>query len=234
MLKVRLIVGIQTLMVVGALMLSACGAEVPDLTPTVTVNPNDIRTQAVSTFAADLTATAFAAPTNTPAPTQTPPATLPTLATSTGGVAFGATVPAGGAATGCYGLTFVDDVTINDNTTMDPGESFTKTWKVLNSGSCAWDAGFKFSYVSGDAMSGTSYTLPSAIAAGATTDISIPMKAPNKSGTIRGDWQMYTATGQPVPGGVYVQIVVSGGAAAAPTAAATTVVPAATTAVPAP
>jgi hypothetical protein len=232
MLKVRLIGGIQSLMLIGALFLGACGAEVPDLTPTVTVDPNEIRTQAVSTFAADLTATAFAAPTDTPVPTQTPAPTLATLATSTGGVAFGVTAPASGGAAGCYSLTYVDDVTIDDNTQVDPGETFTKTWKVLNSGTCAWDAGFKFSFVSGDSMSGGTYTLPSSIAAGATTDISVEMKAPNKSGTIRGDWQMYTASGQAVPGGVYVQVVVGGAAtSAATTAVPTTAVPAVTTAV---
>ena len=48
-------------------------------------------------------------------------------------------------------------------------------------------------YVSGDAMGGTTYTLPSAVAAGAVTDISVAMTAPNKTGTIRGDWRMSTA-----------------------------------------
>ncbi|HEY9528088.1 MAG TPA: hypothetical protein VIR02_13425, partial [Anaerolineales bacterium] len=64
MLKFRLIVGIQILMI-GAVLLSACGATPADLTPTVTVNPDEIRTQAVGTFAAGLTLTAFAAPSNT-------------------------------------------------------------------------------------------------------------------------------------------------------------------------
>jgi len=215
MLKFRLIF-VQTLILIGAVLLSACGASELDLTPTLTFAPDEIRTQAVGTFSADLTATAFAAPTNTPAPTLTPLATFTPLATSTGGVAFG-TAPAAGGATGCYAMAFVSDVTVPDNTAMDPGEDFTKTWKVQNTGSCAWDAGFKFTFVSGDAMDGTTYTLPSAVAAGATTDISVAMTAPTASGTVRGDWQMYTASGQAVPGGVYVQVVVGGGAAAAPT-----------------
>ena len=54
MLKFRLI-SIQTVLVVGTLLLSACGATPADLTPSVTVDPNAIRTQAVGTFAADLT-----------------------------------------------------------------------------------------------------------------------------------------------------------------------------------
>jgi len=201
---------------IGALLLSACGATEPDLTPTLTVAPDDIRTQAVGTFSADLTATAFAAPTNTPAPTVTPLSTV-TLGTVVSGAALGTAPAAAGGATSCYGLAFVSDVTIKDDTPVDPGEKFTKTWKVQNTGSCAWDAGFKFSFVSGDAMGGATFTLPSAVAAGATLDISIPMTAPNKSGTVRGDWQMFTAGGAAIPSGVYVQVVVGGGGAAAPT-----------------
>jgi hypothetical protein len=208
----------------------------------MTVNPDQIRTEAVSTFSSDLTATAFAAPTNTPAVTPTPLATLGPAVTSTGGAPFGATAPAGGvpATASCYGLSFVSDVSIPDNTPVNAGQSFTKTWKVKNAGSCAWDAGFKFAFTGGDAMGGTSYTVPSAVAAGAVTDISVPMTAPNKSGTVRGNWRMSTASGQFFGDEVYVQVVVGGGSspaatnttgAPAATAIATTAVPAATTAV---
>jgi hypothetical protein len=214
MLKFRLIVGIQILMI-GALLLSACGASEPDLTPTLTVAPDDIRTQAVGTFSADLTATALVAPTNTPAATITPLATLTPLATAAGGVGVGTVAPVtGGGATSCHQMAYVDDVTIEDNTPVTPGQKFTKTWKVQNTGTCAWDAGFKFTFISGDAMGGSTYTLPAAVGAGAVTDISIAMTAPNKTGTIRGDWQLFTAAGQAIPGAVYVQVVVGGGGAA--------------------
>jgi Ig-like domain from next to BRCA1 gene len=230
MLKFRLIVGIQTLMV-GALLLSACGATPADLTPTVTINPDEIRTQAVGTFAADLTLTAFAAPTNTPAATVTPLATFTVGPTSTGGVAIG-TAPA--ATASCYGLSFVSDVTIPDNTPMNPGQAFTKTWKVKNAGSCAWDAGFKFSFTGGEQMGGATFTLPSSVAAGAVYDISVPMTAPNRTGTLRGNWRMSTASGQFFGDEVYVQIVVGGGAAATNTGAAatSTTAPATATATP--
>lgn len=217
MLKFRLIVGVQTFMIIGSLLLSACGATPADLTPTATINFDEIRTQAVSTFAADLTATAFAAPTLTPSPTFTPMALTP-LATSTGGVALGgATVPAAGVTASCYGMTFVSDVSIPDNTPMTAGQTFTKTWKVKNAGSCAWDAGFKFAFTGGEQMGGTTVTLPAAVAAGAVYDISVPMTAPNKSGTLRGNWRMQTASGQSFGDEVYVQIVVGGGSAPAAT-----------------
>lgn len=219
MLKFRLIGGIQLLMI-GALLLSACGASELDLTPTVTINPDEIRTQAVSTFAAGLTLTALAAPTNTPAPTVTPLATFTPAPTLAGAGAALGTAPAS-SSNSCYGLAFVSDVTIPDDTPVDPGKSFTKTWKVKNSGTCAWDAGFKFQNVSGDAMSGAVYTLPSSVAAGAVTDISVSMTAPNKSGKVRGDWRMSTAGGQYFGDQVYVQVLVGGGGGSAATATAT-------------
>ena len=220
MLKFRLIFSTQILLMIGALLLSACGATASDLTPTATAfSADEIRTQAVSTFSADLTATALLAPTNTPAPTLTQAATLAAAPTSTGGIALG-TAPA--ATTSCYGLAFVSDVSIPDNTPVTAGQSFTKTWKVKNAGSCAWDAGFKFAFTGGDAMGGTTYTVPSSVAAGAVTDISVPMVAPNKTGTIRGNWRMSTASGQFFGDEVYVQVVIGGGAAATNTGAAAT------------
>ncbi|HKG55216.1 MAG TPA: NBR1-Ig-like domain-containing protein [Anaerolineales bacterium] len=215
MLKFRLIVSIQTVMILGALLLSACGASEPPLTPTVPFSADEIRTQAVGTFSSDLTATAFAAPTNTPVSTLTPAPTLAAPATSTGGVALGSTAPA--ATASCYGLAFVSDVSIPDNTPVTAGQSFTKTWKVKNSGSCAWDAGFKFAFTGGDAMGGTTYTVPSSVAAGAVTDISVTMTAPSKTGTIRGNWRMSTASGQFFGDEVYVQVVIGGGTAATST-----------------
>ena len=231
MLKFRLIFGIQTLVMIGALLLSACGATAPDLTPTLTLSADEIRTQAVATFSAGLTATAFAAPSDTPVPTLTPLAALTPLVTSTGGVAFGSTVPAAGVTASCYGLSFVSDVSIPDDTPVTAGQGFTKTWKVKNAGSCAWDAGFKFAFTGGEAMGGTTYTVPASVAAGAVTDISVAMTAPNKSGTLRGNWRMSTASGQFFGDEVYVQVVVGGGSGAVPTntgAAVSTSTPTAT------
>src|SRR6185503_10549209 len=137
-------------------------------------------------------------------------------ATSTGGVAFGSPV-APVATASCYGLAYVSDVSITDNTPVTAGQTFTKTWKVKNSGTCAWDAGFKFAFTGGDAMGGTTYTLPASIAAGAVTDISVAMTAPNKTGTLRGNWRMSTASGQFFGDEVYVQVVIGGGSAATST-----------------
>jgi len=196
-------------LLISVVTLSSCGSGEPSSTPTSTLSVDEIRTQAVGTFSADLTQTALAAPTNTSLPTATDaPAFAPFNPNENTQPAVSA--PTSAPTTSCYGLTFVNDVTIPDNTPMTPGQTFTKTWKVFNSGSCAWDVGFKFASTGGDAMGGVTVTLTASVASGAQTEISVPMTAPAKTGTIRGNWRMSTAGGQYFGNEVYVVIVVGG------------------------
>jgi hypothetical protein len=218
----------QILIALGTILLASCGAgNAPEATATSALSVDQIQTSAVSTFSSALTATALVAPTSTPAVTNTPAATIQALGTSASGIPVTGTTPGIGTSTGagvgavaatssCYGLTFVSDVTIPDNTQMNPGKGFTKTWKVQNSGSCAWDAGFKFQNTGGESMGASAFTLPSAVPAGQTFEISVPMTAPDKNGTLRSNWRMATSTGQYFGDEVYVAIVV--GSASAPAA----------------
>lgn len=210
-------------LVAGALLLTACNLGNAEVTPTPDVNL--IQTSVVETYAAALTQTASAEPTVELFPTLTASATIAPFAT------LASTVPPVSQATvaptrSCYSMAFVSDVTIPDNTAVAPGQSFTKTWKVVNNGTCAWDAGFKFAFVGGDAMSGATYTLPAGVAVNATVDLSIAMVAPtNRTGAVRSDWRMSTAAGQFFGDQVYVIVVVGGGTI---TPSATGVVPSAT------
>ena len=210
-------------LVAGAFLLTACNLGNAEVTPTPDVNL--IQTSVVETYAAALTQTASAEPTVELFPTLTASATIAPFATLAG------TVPPVSQATvaptrSCYSMAFVSDVTIPDNTAVAPGQSFTKTWKVVNNGTCAWDAGFKFAFVGGDAMSGATYTLPAGVAVNATVDLSIAMVAPtNRTGAVRSDWRMSTAAGQFFGDQVYVIVVVGGGTI---TPSATGVVPSAT------
>jgi len=194
-----------------ALLLSACGAGKADATPTVSVDL--IRTQAVLTYQVQLTQTALANPTATPTATQsqTPAPTL-SVPTTNSPVAAGTTT-GGSQSSSCYGLSYVNDVTIPDGTQMTPGQSFTKTWLVSNTGTCAWEAGFSFNAVGGDAMGGSAVTLNQKIEPGSQYEFSVPMVAPaNQSGTVRGTWRLADANGNFFGDGVFVEIEVSGSA----------------------
>lgn len=216
MLKLRLI---PALLLISAVLLSACGGSDAEATPTL--SPEEVQTQAIETFSAALTQTALAAPSDTPVPTLTPAPTFPPLPTSTAGTPFGLPTSSGGSTSACYGMTYVNDVSIPDNTQMDPGEKFTKTWKVLNSGTCAWDAGFKFAFTGGDDLGGSTLTLSTSVAAGVQYDLSVPMTAPSTPGTYQSNWRMSTASGQFFGNEVYVLIVVGSAAPTNTTGAAT-------------
>ncbi len=206
------------------LLLAACGAGSEEATPTFTVE--QIQTQAVATFSAELTSTALAMPTSTPTATETPTSTqTSTPAVTTTPVATAVvTIPAAS----CNGLAFVSDVSIPDNTSMTSGQTFTKTWRVRNSGTCPWLAGFKLNFTSGEAMGGSSVSLAGDVQPGNEINVSVPMTAPDTAGTYRGNWRMTDAIGTYFGDEVYVLIIVGGSTAtvtpnapATPTLAAT-------------
>lgn len=204
----------------AAFILSACGGSDADATPTLSVE--QIQTQAVMTYQAQLTQTAFVLPTSTPLPTDTPiPVVTFSLPTgSPAAVATNTSVVGGGQS--CYGLSYVKDVTIPDNTQVTPGQSFTKTWLVANTGSCAWESGFKFNVVGGDAMGGVAVTLNQAVEPGRQYEFSVPMVAPtDKTGELKGTWRLSDANGNFFGDGVYVLVQIGGAATAAPTETAT-------------
>ena len=201
------------LLIVLGLLGSACGSSEAEATPTVGVPA--IQTAAVATFAGGLTQTALVAPTKTATQSSTPPPTISasTLANVT---PFGAGV-VGNPTAACYGMAYVADVTIPDSTAMTPGQAFTKTWKVRNSGTCAWDAGFKFAFTGGDNMNGAAYTLPQSVPANTEINLSIAMTAPtNKAGALRSNWRMSNAAGQFFGNEVYVLIQINGTGGAGP------------------
>ena len=85
---------------------------------------------------------------------------------------------------------YVADVTIPDDTRLSPGQSFTKTWRVKNSGERPWSDGFRLVFVQGAAMTNQrSIPLP-ACAPGQEVEISIAQTAPTRRGTYFGDWKM--------------------------------------------
>jgi len=87
---------------------------------------------------------------------------------------------------------FVTDVTIPDGTTFEPGEVFTKTWRIKNTGSCAWTSGYDLVFSGGDAMSapGSVQITSGTVNPGQNVDVSVNMTAPASEGTFRGNWQL--------------------------------------------
>jgi hypothetical protein len=107
-----------------------------------------------------------------------------------------------------YGATFLGDVSIPDDTVVEPGATLTKTWLFQNSGTCAWDAGVKLAFSGGDQMSGIDAAIITTTPPLSTTDVSVSLAAPADAGTYTGHWQLQAPDGQPMGGQVFVRIVV--------------------------
>jgi hypothetical protein len=192
---------ISTIFVIS---LSACGSPEPSA-PTVDVN--EIVQQVAATLQMGYTQTALAMPTNTntPEPTETPlpSATSGSLIIVTPTLPFTPT-PSGptplpidpSTANGCYNAALVADITVPAGTGYKAGAKFTKTWRVINTGTCDWTSDFKITYVGGNVFGSDTTKIRQRVPVGSIADISLNMEAPaGLSGTVVSSWQMATDTG---------------------------------------
>lgn len=106
------------------------------------------------------------------------------VAQNTGGTP-GATCAAGSAMTDDAG--FVADVTIPDGTEVVAGTPFVKTWRLRNTGTTTWGAGYALTHQDGPAFGGA--PIPAAAAPGATVDLTATLVA-DGTGLQRSRWRM--------------------------------------------
>lgn len=103
---------------------------------------------------------------------------------------------------------FVEDVTVPDNTEFAPGTQFEKTWRVLNNGTCPWNAGYELAFAKGEQMAGPDRTSVPETEPKAEADISVTLVAPEEPGTYRSDWRLRAPDGELFGATLYTQIVV--------------------------
>jgi hypothetical protein len=97
----------------------------------------------------------------------------------------------------CDRAQYLKDITIPDGTELEPGETFTKTWQIKNTGTCTWNTGYALIFDSGDSMGGpASKPIAAAnVAPQQTVDVSVDLTAPSKPGSYRGNWKLRNASG---------------------------------------
>ena len=105
--------------------------------------PGDVNS--IATFQSVMTQTASAPTQYAPTPfivtaTPVPPTSTPVRPANT---------PPPTAVSYCDWVSFIKDVTIPDGTQVLPGETFTKMWRLKNSGTCTWTPDYALVWVSG-------------------------------------------------------------------------------------
>lgn len=89
------------------------------------------------------------------------------------------------------------DITIDDDTEMAPGQSFTKIWRVVNVGTCTWTTSYAAVFFSGEQMNAPdSIPLEQSVAPNQSIDISVDMVAPEEPGTYQSNWKLRNANGE--------------------------------------
>ena len=103
---------------------------------------------------------------------------------------------------------YVADLTVPDNTVLQPGVAFTKSWRIRNSGTCDWGTGFKLVFVGDSQLGGPASVAIPATLSGSAVDVALQMVAPSEPGTYKSRWRMQSDQGQVFGSTVYVLIVV--------------------------
>jgi hypothetical protein len=108
------------------------------------------------------------------------------------------------------------DVTVPDGTVFTPNQTFTKTWRLKNTGTCSWTPSYSVAFSDGNSMNGpATQALTGNVNPGQTVDISVNFTAPAAPGDYKGNYRLRNAAGL-LFSNFYVQIKVH--AATPPTA----------------
>jgi hypothetical protein len=167
----------------------------PSVTPTTVATPIDEAVLAVIPSATHTASpTSITEPTSTPVPptatataTETPTVTPTETATPT---VTNTPIP-------CNLAKMVADVTYPDNTEVTANSTFTKTWRLMNVGSCPWTSDYKLVFVSGESMgaAGETQLTSGTVEPNQTVDASIALKAPGSAGTYQGHFKLRAPDG---------------------------------------
>ena len=168
------------------------GLDTTQLTATATEEP---------TATAEVTATDEA--TNSPTPQPTTAGTTVAAASPPATPSF---IPTN--APGCFNfLQFVSDITIPDGEEIKAGESFVKTWRVTNLGSCYISDSYLF-FPLNDIFEVVDTSPLPLIGPDEEGNLSVTLRAPNTTGTYRSSWQLRPSASDEPFGQLYVEIVV--------------------------
>jgi len=97
-------------------------------------------------------------------------------------------------------MVYIMDLSYDDNNMknppiLQPGQPFTKGWRVRNNGTCTWNSNYWVDFVQGSQMGGQPVRINGMVPPSATYDIYINLIAPTGPGVYQGVWQMRSPNG---------------------------------------
>ncbi len=123
------------------------------------------------------------------------------------------------------GMRFVADLNLDDNNMqspppISPGQAFSKGWRILNSGTCAWTTAYRLVFVSGNlpgaSMGGQPTAIQGFVPAGQQYDMFVNLVAPLTPGVYQAIWQMVDDQNRPFGDRIWVGITVPASPTATP------------------
>jgi hypothetical protein len=92
-------------------------------------------------------------------------------------------------------LTLLEDVTIPDNTIVEPGSTLDKQWRVQNAGSCNWNSSYRLRFLGGSLLGANEEQALYPARAGTEAVLRILFTAPTAPGQYVSLWQAYDQYG---------------------------------------
>jgi ABC-type amino acid transport substrate-binding protein len=111
---------------------------------------------------------------------------------------------------------WLDDLSYDDGSIVQPGQPFRKGWLIRNDGTCDWTPDFTLAYAYGTHMGGQPVRMGVVVPPKATHEVWMDLAAPTKAGTYQSNYQMLDAQAVPFGASGWVKIQVPAPATAVP------------------
>jgi hypothetical protein len=106
-------------------------------------------------------------------------------------------------------LSFINDVTVPDNSFVTYGSNIDKQWLVQNTGTCNWNSLYRLKHLGGANLGAPEEVMLYPARAGTQATIQIPFTAPFTDGVYESAWQAYDPSGNPFGQPIYVRVTVA-------------------------
>jgi polar amino acid transport system substrate-binding protein len=113
---------------------------------------------------------------------------------------------------GCFdGMAYIKDLSYSDGgmsyyADVPAGHSFSKGWRIQNTGTCTWNAYYYIAFVSGTQMSGQPTSIQKYVYPGQTYDVYVNLVAPTTYGQYKAKWRLFNPYNYTFGNDLYVMI----------------------------